>query len=174
MQDRKYDFEVLAQTNNMTLLQEAISSGQITLSIRDSQKRNLLHHCCIFNNATMLSYLFSVWSVTECDLQDYYQVSLTHIAARNGSLECLKILDQQKFLSNEREIRYGIHALEIAISMKHHQCVEFLIPKSSLPTLNSALLTSCYEGNYELVKSLVKHGAEIETGNFYLMNNTFL
>jgi len=45
--------------------------------------------------------------------------------------------------------------------MKHTDVINYLASFSSVPTLNSALLICCEEGNLELVKLLVQFGASL-------------
>lgn len=82
--------------------------------------------------------------------------------ARNGNVEILSFLKSKKCDLNVKENKFGLTPLMIAISMKHWDAVQFLLPLSDAGSLNTVLLSICEEGNLELVKLLIQHGANIE------------
>src|SRR5690606_24283554 len=87
---------------------------------------------------------------------------LTHLAARNGHLKILQFLQQHNALSLQKENRFQTTGLDLAVAMKHTDCVDFLIEFGSQHALNSALLNASQEGNLLLVKQLVLKGASLE------------
>lgn len=158
----KYDLELIAQKNKMEELKEMIHENAFSPTLCDRLKRTIFHQCCIFNNLEMLKYLTNRFGPSHLRAKDIYQTSTTHMAARNGSFEILQFLDSHGALSIETETRFKITPLDIAISMKHLECSDFLISRSSIPVLSSALLNASSEGNFDLVVKLVEHGADLE------------
>lgn len=162
----RYDLELIAQNNWMDVLKEGIENGSINPFIHDSLGRNLFHQCCIFGNLEMLEYLTQLWGKDHLTGRDFFQTTLSHIAARNGYLNILEFLSFHNALSSESEKRFRTSALNLAIAMKHWDAVYFLIPRVSTKVLDSALLSASQEGKLDLVKTLIDHGASLLASTF--------
>lgn len=145
----------------MNFLKQEIASGNITETTSDSLGRNLVSQCCIFGNVAMLEYLINCWGEGQLFIRDKFNTTLTHFAARNGHLNILQFLALKSFISNQRESRFNISPLDLAIATRHWDCVHFLIPYANQDALDSALLSSSSEGNLELVQKLIHQGANI-------------
>lgn len=159
----EYDLEIIAQNNLMELLKKGISEKTITPNTVNSLGRNLIAECCIYNNVEMLEYLAKTWGEKYLFLEDKYSMNLTHFASRNGSLDILKYLQSKcALLLNEKESRFQTSALDLAIGMRQMKTIEFLIPLANQETLNCALQSTVQEGNLQIVKQLLTHGADIE------------
>lgn len=159
-----FDQEVICQNNWMDLLKSGITYGCISPhATHDGLKRSLAHQCAIFGNLEMLDYLVTIWGVKVLFELDEFNTSLTHIAARNGHLKILEYLNSYCCLSFEKESRFEVSPLDLAIAMKHWDCVEFLIPLANQSSLNAAFLSASSEGNLELVKRLYAQGASLES-----------
>lgn len=148
----------------MDLLKQLVETNRAMNE--DNMRRTIAHHCCIFGNLEMLKILVHCYGSTILSAKDLFDVNLTHLAARNGNLDILKYLHEAGALSSEPEKRYALTPLDLAISMKHWHCVEFLILHSSPNALNAALYTASSEGRLNLVKNLIEHGADIEHLNY--------
>lgn len=157
----KYDLELIAQNNLMDILKEGLENFEITSNSCDSLGRNLIHQACIFGNLPLMEYLEHLWGELYFSLADSFKITLTHHAARNGYFHILKFLHSKGALSNKKDSRYQISALSLAISMRHTECIDFLLPFSNQDNLNKALISTCSEGNLELVKKLVSQGADL-------------
>lgn len=157
------DHETIVQNNMMEKLKEQLESNKITLSDCDALNRTILHQTCIFGNVEMLEYLTKYWGTSALSVKDSYSIHLTHLAARNGNLKILKFLQSQSALSGERDTRFEITPLDLALSMKHWDCFDFLLPHSHRSSLNSAVLSACSEGQLEAATKLAEAGADLET-----------
>jgi len=158
----QYDLELIAQNNSMNLLKEGITKRIIGPRIVDSLGRNLIFQCCIFGNLEMLRFLTAMWGVNYLLYVDKYQTSLSHLAARNGHLEILQFLYSNNCLCGEKESRFQTTSLDLAVAMKHYNCVDFLISHANQETLDSALLSASAEGQLEIVQKLISQGANLE------------
>lgn len=158
----KYDLELISQKNLMDLLNEGIKKKEITLNKCDSFGRNLAFQCCIFGSTEMLNFLVQKWGKQILLQKDRYQISLTHLAARSGYLSILKLLESYNCLISEPETRFQTRPIDLAIAMKHNDCIDFLIPRIDQQTLDGALMSATSEGNLELVKKLFLQGASLD------------
>lgn len=160
--DVTYDLELIAQNNLEELLKEGISRGKIFGGACDYLGRNLISQCCIFGNVSMLSFLVEAWGEHYLLIKDKFNTTLTHFAARNNHLNILQYLASKNQISNERESRFNLGPLDLAIAIRHWECVDFLILHADQDALDSALISSSSEGNLQLVQKLVHQGANLE------------
>lgn len=81
------------------------------------------------------------------DLADNFNNNCAHFAARNGHrhiLEFLKDVGFSKF--NQKEARFDLTPLTLALLMKHYKCAEFLCNHVDPEGLNRGLLLIAQEG----------------------------
>lgn len=158
----KIDLELIAQNNQMEILEKAIKYKNIKANTCDALGRTLVHQCCIFGNLSMLEYLVSIWGKEVLTVKDNYLVSCTHLAARNGNLKILEFLLKHNTICTEKEMRFEVSALDLCIVMQHNLCCNFIIPHLTQASINFALLTASSEGNLEIVEKLVNVGGDLE------------
>lgn len=156
------DLELIAQFNLMDDLQDKLKKQLITPETMDSLSRNLIHQCAIFGNLEMLKYLTNLWGPQYLFLIDKYGMTLSHFAARNGSLDILNYLKEHGALTCSPDSRFSTTPLALAIAMKHLHCLDLLIAHSNQEALNSALLSTSQRGNLGVVKKLIENHADIE------------
>lgn len=158
----KIDIELIAQDNRMDLLKEGLKNKLITIYTADELGRNLICQCAIFGNLEMMKFLVKQWGVSCLKISDKFNTTLAHFAVRSGYVEILQYLQENWISANEKEDRFQLTPLTIAVAMKHQNCIDVLIPHVNKSSLNFALLSSCYEGRLSLVKQLIENGADIE------------
>lgn len=62
---------------------------------------------------------------------------------------------------NVEENRYNVTPLDLAQSMRHWECVDFLIEHADKKILNSSLQWACTEGILHVVQKSIEHGADM-------------
>ncbi|XP_072915217.1 dynein axonemal heavy chain 12-like isoform X2 [Hemitrygon akajei] len=108
-------------------------------------------------------------------------ISPIHLAADNGSIQCLELLIESGFdvnaiINEEIAATYDDKrrtALFIAVSNNDISCSELLLRGGALQNQDplSSLLVAVREGNHELVRLLLHHGANVNS-YFTLINDT--
>lgn len=164
----EYNLELIAQNNWMDKLKEGLEKGKISVNSKDKLHRTLVHQCCIFGNLEMLKFLCELWGKEILRSVDIHKVNLFHLAARSGYLEILQYLVNQigPFICIDKEDRFQLTSLDLAIALNHGKCVDFLLSFANQQVLDSALLNASQEGNLELAKKLVQCGADLEARMF--------
>ncbi|XP_067855917.1 ankyrin repeat and SOCS box protein 15 isoform X2 [Heptranchias perlo] len=104
-----------------------------------------------------------------------------HSAADSGSAQCLELLIESGFDVNavlDEEIAESYNdkrrtALFFAVSNNHIACTELLLKEGALPNGDPlpCLLVAVRAGNHELVRLLLRHGANVNS-YFMLINDT--
>ena len=102
-----------------------ISKFDDLISYKDSLGRNLFHQYSIYNNLEGLKELISkIQNKEYLNSVDKYNCTCAHFASRNGNIQILKFLSENGFNKwNEREKRFNLFPLSLAIAMKHDECV---------------------------------------------------
>lgn len=110
--------------------------------------------------ALLLSLILSVQVFAQDTDKEFWK------AAKSNDLETLKkLLDEGVEVDIKTE--YGATALMFAADKEHLEAVNFLLENGADPNLKDAFYQSSpylwisYSGNVELIKSMIKHGADI-------------
>lgn len=165
MLEIKLDIELIAQDQNINLskvLEENKINQWELFNLCDILGRKLIHQFCIYDNLNGIKQLVELGGTSYINEVDKFNVSCGHFTARNGESETLQYLIANGFQKfNEMEQRFETNPLNLAVSMKHSECVYILAQHADQKTLNNSLISACIEGNLEFVKLFVECGAEL-------------
>lgn len=157
---------MFAQSKDASVI-EKLQSNEIRsylLNYSDSLERKLVHQFCIYGNLNGLKALISIQGKECLHFVDKYNTTCAHFSARNGFLEILKLLQENDFtLFNEKEKRFSSNPLNLAIAMKHSECVKFLASFADQESLDNGLISACTEGQIEFVKLFLEKGADVQS-----------
>lgn len=162
--DNKLDIELIGQLKYPISQIIQLPEEAIFLEYCDSLGRKLVHQYCIYGNLEGLKELVILKGQKCLQEVDNYNTTCAHFAARNGYLDILQFLHANGFEKfNIKELRFETTPMTLSIAMKHLHCVKFLLQFANLDSLNNGLLSACQEGNLDLVKLFIEHGADVQT-----------
>ncbi|XP_030840970.1 ankyrin-3-like [Strongylocentrotus purpuratus] len=138
--------------------------------VSDIHHKSPLHWAAEMDHLSFVEFLLKNGGYSLLEIRDIYEQTVLHYAAEAGNVEMIKKMIQYEVKGEVKDVseKTPVH---VAAQAGYVTCVEELLRQTPL-LLNdedqdgmTPLLTACYHGHRDLVKTLLKIGADITSVN---------
>ncbi|XP_077576958.1 B-cell lymphoma 3 protein homolog isoform X2 [Stigmatopora nigra] len=142
-------------------------------SVLDRNGQTALHLCCEYNHPECLhAVLLSPSSAVCLEVKNFQGLSSLHLAVLHAHINLVSMLLGAGADINAMDIKSGQNPLILAVESNNVEMVKFLIENGcdvnrSSYSANTALHSACARGQTDMVRALLKSGANSSVKNYH-------
>ncbi|XP_077453890.1 B-cell lymphoma 3 protein homolog [Stigmatopora argus] len=163
----------LAVITQQVSMVEALLRAGSDPSVLDRNGQTALHLCCEYNHPECLhAVLLSPSSAVCLDMKNFQGLSSLHLAVLHAHINLVSMLLGAGADINAMDIKSGQNPLILAVESNNVEMVKFLIENGcdvnrSSYSANTALHSACARGQTDMVRALLKSGANSSVKNYH-------